>query len=112
GRRSRSRRPPRIGARKWGCRCPLSDSTGSGVKMPSTMEAHILVVDDHAALRELVREYLSEHDYQVSVAETGGEMDKILAVDHVDLVILDLKLPDEAGQAIAGRVRETADLQS
>jgi len=74
------------------------------------MEAHILVVDDDAAIRELVREYLSEHDYQVSVAETGGEMDKILAVDHVDLVILDLKLPDEDGLAIARRLRESLDL--
>jgi DNA-binding response OmpR family regulator len=74
------------------------------------MEAHILVVDDDAAIRELVREYLSEHEYQVSVAESGGEMDKILAVGHVDLVILDLKLPDEDGLAIARRLRESLDL--
>src|SRR5258706_532720 len=55
------------------------------------MEAHILVVDDDAAIRELVREYLAEHDYKVSVAETGADMDKVLASgDIVDLVILDL----------------------
>jgi DNA-binding response OmpR family regulator len=74
------------------------------------MEAHILVVDDDAAIRDLVREYLSEHDYQVSVAESGAEMDKVLAADIIDLVILDLKLPDEDGLAIARRLRESLDL--
>jgi two-component system OmpR family response regulator len=74
------------------------------------MEAHILVVDDDAAIRELVREYLAEHDYQVSVAESGAEMDKVLGTDVVDLVILDLKLPDEDGLAIARRLRESLDL--
>src|SRR5688572_8161052 len=79
------------------------------LKCPS-MEAHLLVVDDDAAIRDLVREYLSEHDYKVSVAETGAEMDKVLAAEPVDLVILDLKLPDEDGLAIARRLRESLDL--
>ena len=74
------------------------------------MEAHILVVDDDAAIRELVREYLAEHDYQVSVAETGAEMDKVLSAEVVDLVILDLKLPDQDGLAIARRLRESLDI--
>jgi DNA-binding response OmpR family regulator len=74
------------------------------------MEAHILVVDDDATIRDLVREYLSEHDYQVSVAETGADMDKVLSADVVDLVILDLKLPDEDGLAIARRLRESLDI--
>src|SRR5678810_816687 len=75
------------------------------------MEAHILVVDDDAAIRELVREYLNEHDFKVSMAETGAEMDKVLGgAEMVDLVILDLKLPDEDGLSIARRIRESLDL--
>jgi len=75
------------------------------------MEAHILVVDDDAAIRELVREYLNEHDFKVSMAETGAEMDKVLGgQEMVDLVILDLKLPDEDGLSIARRIRESLDL--
>jgi two-component system, OmpR family, response regulator len=74
------------------------------------MEAHILVVDDDAAIRELIREYLAENDFKVSVAETGADMDKVLSVEIVDLVILDLKLPDEDGLAIARRLRESLDL--
>jgi len=74
------------------------------------VEAHILVVDDDAAIRDLIREYLAEHDFKVSVAETGAEMDRVLGAEIVDLVILDLKLPDEDGLAIARRLRETLDL--
>lgn len=74
------------------------------------MEAHILVVDDDAAIRDLIREYLTENDFQVSVAETGADMDRVLGAEIVDLVILDLKLPDEDGLAIARRLRESLDL--
>ena len=74
------------------------------------MEAHILVVDDDVAIRELIREYLTENDFKVSVAETGADMDRVLAAEIVDLVILDLKLPDEDGLVIARRLRESLDL--
>jgi DNA-binding response OmpR family regulator len=74
------------------------------------VEAHILVVDDDAAIRELIREYLAEHDFKVSVAESGADMDRVLSAEIVDLVILDLKLPDEDGLAIARRLRESLDL--
>ena len=74
------------------------------------MEAHILVVDDDPAIRELVRDYLVENDLKVSTAESGAEMDKVLGAEVVDLVILDLKLPDEDGLAIARRLREKLDI--
>jgi two-component system OmpR family response regulator len=74
------------------------------------VEAHILVVDDDVAIRELINEYLTENNFQVSVAETGADMDKVLSEEIVDLVILDLKLPDEDGLAIARRLRESLDL--
>ena len=74
------------------------------------MEAHILVVDDDVAIRELINEYLTENNFQVSVAATGADMDKVLSAEIVDLVILDLKLPDEDGLAIARRLRESLDL--
>jgi two-component system, OmpR family, response regulator len=74
------------------------------------VEAHILVVDDDVAIRELINEYLTENNFQVSVAETGADMDKVLSAEIVDLVILDLKLPDEDGLAIARRLRESLDL--
>ncbi len=77
---------------------------------PIPVEAHILVVDDDPAIRDLIREYLGEHDFKVSVAESGADMDRVLGVEVVDLVILDLKLPDEDGLAIARRLRQSLDL--
>jgi DNA-binding response OmpR family regulator len=74
------------------------------------VEAHILVVDDDLAIRELINEYLTANDFKVSMAESGGDMDRVLAVEIVDLVILDLKLPDEDGLAIARRLRESLDI--
>ena len=74
------------------------------------MEAHILVVDDDQVIRDLIGDYLIEHDFKVSMAETGADMDRVLGAEVVDLVILDLKLPDEDGLAIARRLRESLDL--
>ena len=76
----------------------------------AAVEAHILVVDDDVAIRELIHEYLTANDFKVSVAESGADMDRVLSVEVVDLVILDLKLPDEDGLAIARRLRESLDL--
>jgi DNA-binding response OmpR family regulator len=74
------------------------------------LEAHILVVDDDPAIRELVRDYLVGHDLRVSVADSGAAMDKVLGAEVIDLVILDLKLPDEDGLVIARRLREKLDI--
>ncbi len=74
------------------------------------MEANILVVDDDPAIRDLVRDYLVEHELKVSTADSGAQMDRVLGAEVVDLVILDLKLPDEDGLAIARRLREKLDI--
>jgi len=74
------------------------------------LEAHILVVDDDPAIRELVRDYLVGHDLRVSVADSGAAMDRVLGAEVIDLVILDLKLPDEDGLVIARRLREKLDI--
>ena len=74
------------------------------------MEARILVVDDDPAIRELVREQLAQSALAASVAGTAAEMDAVLAAETVDLVILDLKLPDADGLAVARRLRESLDL--
>jgi DNA-binding response OmpR family regulator len=74
------------------------------------VEAHILVVDDDPAVRELVRDYLVEQELRVSTADSGAQMDRVLGSEIVDLVILDLKLPDEDGLVIARRLREKLDI--
>lgn len=73
-------------------------------------QVHILVVDDDAALRELLERYLTEQNFRVSAVADGVAMDRLLAAEQPDLVILDLMLPGEDGLALARRLRTHSDL--
>lgn len=70
----------------------------------------LLVVDDELKLRELVKAYLSREGYKVDAVEDGAAMDKYLAKNEVDLVILDLMLPGEDGLSIGRRLQAEKDL--
>lgn len=65
----------------------------------------ILVVDDDARLRNLLKNHLAEHGFGVGAAADGGTMDKLLAREWYDLIVLDLMLPREDGLAICRRLR-------
>ncbi len=68
---------------------------------------HILVVDDDAAIRELLGIYLAENDMRVSTAPSGAEMARLLASEVIDLVVLDLRLNGEDGMKLARGLRES-----
>jgi DNA-binding response OmpR family regulator len=74
--------------------------------MPDLNHAHVLAVDDDAQIRGLLSEYLAENGLRVTTASTGAEMSQVLADETIDLVILDLRLKDEDGLAIARSLRE------
>ena len=76
----------------------------------STDQTRILVVDDDPELRELLGQYLSEQGYQVTGVENATEMDKFLAENTPDLIILDLMLPGEDGLSIAKRLRGSREI--
>ena len=66
---------------------------------------HLLVVEDDEDIRTLIAKYLVDHGFTVTLAGSGGEMDKILASEKVDLVVLDVNLPGEDGFSICLRLR-------
>jgi len=70
----------------------------------------LLVVDDDEALRELLRDYLSREGFRVATVANGEEMDRWLAEQQADLVILDLMLPGEDGLSLARRLRAGGNL--
>jgi DNA-binding response OmpR family regulator len=74
------------------------------------MTPHILVVDDDADIRQLIAEYLGEFNLRVSVAHDGRTMQKALSQNVVDLIILDLKLPDDDGMNIARELRARSSI--
>jgi two-component system OmpR family response regulator/two-component system phosphate regulon response regulator OmpR len=65
----------------------------------------ILVVDDDQRLRDLLQRYLGEQGFQVRTAEHAAAMDKWLARESFDLLVLDLMLPGEDGLSICRRLR-------
>src|SRR5258708_1029146 len=65
----------------------------------------LIVVDDQPELREILVEYLSKHGFAVRTAASGQELDARLADEPADLLILDIRMPEEDGLSIARRIR-------
>jgi two-component system OmpR family response regulator len=74
--------------------------------MPEVIRPHILVVDDDPQIRSLLKDYFGENGLRVSVASNGQEMSRIMNDEAIDLVVLDLRLADEDGMAIARSLRD------
>jgi two-component system OmpR family response regulator len=71
-------------------------------------KGHVLVVDDDAATRDRLADYLTLNDFRVTPAENGKRMMEILNDETVDLVALELTLRGEDGHQLARRLRETS----
>ena len=70
-----------------------------------TVAPHILVVDDHREIRDLVGRALTKEGFRVSTAADGKAMRKVLADSRIDLILLDLMLPGESGLALCRELR-------
>lgn len=57
----------------------------------------VLVVDDDAAVSAIVCQYLDRNGFSTSSAGSGAQLREMMNRQHVDLVLLDLGLPDEDG---------------
>jgi len=71
---------------------------------------HILVVDDHREIRDLVARFLGEHGMRVSTAPDGQGMRRALEDHRIDLIVLDLMLPGEDGLALCRDLRAKSSL--
>src|SRR6201987_2648028 len=68
-------------------------------------EPHLLVVDDDARLRELLRRFLSDSCFRVTAAADAGEARSNLASFAFDLVVLDVMMPGESGLELTRALR-------
>lgn len=66
---------------------------------------NIAIVEDHEILREELSTTLSREGYSVFTADCGDELNKILINTNINIIILDLNLPDEDGLEIIRRVK-------
>ncbi len=58
---------------------------------------HVLVVDDEADIRALIKDILTDESYGVTVAANASEARSARASDKFDLVLLDIWMPDTDG---------------
>jgi len=69
----------------------------------------ILVVDDDARIRDLLRRYLTQQGFDVLLAEDGKAMARLLQRDTVDLIVLDLMMPGDDGLTVCRKLRAAHD---
>lgn len=83
------------------------DDNGSGEVAD---DRHILVVDDDDRLRDLLRRFLTDNGYHVSVAADATEAEAVLKNFACDLMVLDVMMPGRDGISFTSELRKTADL--
>ena len=84
---------PRPGTRRYD-RCTMTEPL-----------ARILVADDEADLRALLQRYLTDQGYAVRTVDGGAPLDKLLARERFDVLVLDVMMPGEDGLSICRRLR-------
>src|SRR3989475_387061 len=78
---------------------------------PTTPRAdRVVVVDDDARIRDLLRRYLTQEGFEVLLAEDAKALNRVLTRETVDLIVLDLMLPGEDGLSICRRLRAANDV--
>lgn len=75
----------------------------------ATRANKILVVDDDARIRDLLRRYLAQEGFEVMVAEDARALNRLLLRESVDLIVLDLMMPGEDGLSVCRRLRGNND---
>lgn len=75
----------------------------------SSRNDKIMIVDDDARIRDLLRRYLSQEGFEVLQAEDGKALTRLLLRESVDLIVLDLMMPGEDGLSICRRLRANND---
>ncbi len=78
--------------------------------MLDNCQYHILVVDDDMRLRSLLQRFLQENDYFVSVAKDAEEARAILREYKLDLLIVDIMMPNETGLQFLEKLRKESKI--
>jgi len=74
------------------------------------MKKTILLVDDEEKIREVLDSYLQNEGYDCIEAANGKDALAMIGNGHVDLVILDLMLPDLSGEEVCQKIRQISSV--
>ena len=75
----------------------------------NTSVRKLVVVDDDAKLRDLLNRYLTEQQFEVTLAADSASLNRLMQRESFDLIILDQMLPGEVGLSIIRRLRAAND---
>lgn len=70
---------------------------------------NILIIDDEADMRHLAEMYLENSGFRCLMASSGQEGYEILKETPIDLIILDIMMPNEDGYQVCSKIREKYD---
>jgi len=68
--------------------------------------SHILIVDDDNRIRELIKEYLEENNFIVSIANDAEEANEKIKLIDFEIIVLDIMMPGESGLALTKKLRK------
>ena len=72
--------------------------------------SRLLIVDDDREICELIILYFEKHGFEVISAHSAREMNRALAAHPIDLVLLDIMLPDASGLDLCREIRQSTDI--
>ena len=73
-------------------------------------QEHIFIVEDEQKIAELLRDYLVNANYQVTILNEGTQAVELIEQAKPDCVILDLMLPGKDGLEICRELRQTSQI--
>jgi two-component system, OmpR family, response regulator len=73
-------------------------------------QSRVLVVDDDAEIRSLLRDYLQKNEYRVTAVADGKGMWSTLEAAPVDIIVLDLMLPGDDGLTLCRDLRARSNI--
>ncbi len=76
--------------------------------MINTYQATILIIDDEEAIRQSYADFLEDLEYRTLTAENGRKGLEIFEHEKVDLVLVDLRMPEVDGLEVLGRLTKTS----
>ena len=71
---------------------------------------HILVVEDDLDIQELLKNFLQEVGYEITIASDGMEAIVLFSSMHFDLILLDIMLPKINGFAVCELIRKQSQI--
>ena len=76
------------------------------------MDTKLLIVDDDAAICDMLKIYFENEGYEVRIANNGADGVSSFKLYEPDLVLLDIMLPEEDGLSVLAQIRSTPETRN